>query len=470
MNSIKKLKSFVCQSRRALLPLLLPWIVLACAQNKDANHGESGGEDQGAGVTALDVDSVEGSLDSSAPADLDTVPDWPPFDPSADEYLGLPVLSIYTEPARFTELTENATTELTIPATARFDGRSYPDASLEIHGGFARTVAKKSFQLNLEDDDNLLWISQFNPLLPPETHDSIVLHASWIDATFLRNKLTMDAVRAQGGLSPRLTHVFVSINDQPQGLYILCERINARYLKRHRFDLTGTLYKATNHNAHWGYHRDPLAGFERKINEQTPPDDLATLRRLLTNIPANQEDFEEFITPILNLDAFMTWQRTHTFAQDVDTFTKNYYLYHDLAAPDHSPDNQFQLISWDADASWGLNWDGQDLHPFFNIDLHGSDRFSPRLLSIEHYRLMYLTRYQEALQGALHADTLLDQIAATASHIQDAARYDLELWPRNHKDFDTEIERLQNTVISRHLLLQALVADALNALNNSNNP
>ena len=358
---------------------------------------------------------------------------------------GLPVMVIQGSGNDLTQIHERFDEEITINVQVSWKGRSWSDVKLELHGGFARTVPKKSYRLVFPDDDELTG-DVFGDG-DTEEQRRLVLQASWIDQTFMRNKLTMDLVRELGGLAPRVGFVILEMNGQWLGLYQAIERIDRPYLNRHHLDKDGNLYKAESHWANWQAKEDPLAGYDVQEGKENPHEDLGELLDALSFTPAEFEAFESEVAPRLNLEDFMTWQTVHTLAMNADTFTKNYYLYHDIDAHPGTKKARFRVISWDADATWGNSWDGAVLEPDL-ASWHGSDAFSPRLFSVPEYKASYVQSYQDALDGSLSSGVIDLRIAATESLISQAAQADLEHWGRDGS-FDEELNRLKGAVTER---------------------
>ena len=239
----------------------------------------------------------------------------------------------------------------------------------------------------------------------------------------MRNKLTFDLIRSLGGLAPRVGYCVLSINGEWHGLYSLVERIDKPYLGRQGLDKDGNLYKAENHLANWDLAADPLDGFDVEINKDNSNDDLGELLEALTYTPQNLADFQAEVEPLLSLEDFHLWQQVHVFALNRDTFTKNYYLYHDLDEAPEDPKSRFRIVSWDADATFGLNWDGQWLDTN-EVSWHGSDTFSQRLYSIPAYKSAYIEAF-ECPQWCAFAPVIATRVASTTSRICSAAIADL---------------------------------------------
>ncbi|PIE17330.1 MAG: hypothetical protein CSA66_06055 [Proteobacteria bacterium] len=412
-----------------------------------------------------------GDADLLSPADASRLRDTDapvPADaaPAPLEGFGLPVIAVSVAPERFAAL-ERLTGEaeaIEIDVEVVYEGQRYRGVEMELHGGFARTVPKKSYRLKFDRGQQPVF--PFADAAPARRQRRLVLQASWIDPTWLRQKLTFDALRASGALAPRTGHAVLYVNRALRGLYLVIERVDKQLLRRRGLDDEGNVYKAVDHRANWVAKADPLAGYEHKVNEGNPTDDLGALLATLTHTPREHAAFEAAVAPALSLSDFMTYQRVHSYAMNQDAFTKNYYLYHDLTAEAGTPLARFRVISWDADATWGQSWDGAALDPrswpgrgagpAFDA-WHGRDGLSPALLGIPAYREVYLERYRRALSaGPLDAATLDAQVVALAERLGPAARADAARWGRG-ADFDAEIARLREAIAARHDVMSARV-------------
>lgn len=355
---------------------------------------------------------------------------------------GVHVLCLEVDAADLAALLIDPFADVEVPAGAWLDGVRHEGAALELHGGFARTVAKKSYRLRLGDD--AVPVRLFDGAL--ESHKRVVLQAAWVDPSFLRNRLTFDAVRAAGGLAPRLAHARVRLNGAPLGLFQVVERIDKHYLRRHGFGDRVNLYKAEDHAADFGPTDQPLEGYDHEI-AGGPVDDLADLLAALDATPLDLAAYEEAIAPRLDLADVSRYHRVHSFAMDRDAYTKNYFLARDLAATPGTPTARFRLISWDADATFCQNWDGTAVPPTPR-EVHGWDQLAARLFAIPAYREAHLADYRAALADALDAGALLADVAALAEVIAADARADLASWQPG-LDFDAEVARLAGCVAAR---------------------
>ncbi len=383
-----------------------------------------------------------------------------PDDPAAAGYVdashGLSTIAIWADPDDLDLIHANYDDDIPITVAVQMPEGTWEEVTFELHGGHARTLPKKTYRLVFPDgQEPVLDLFGDGEL---GTHRRFVLNASWIDPTFMRNRLTMDMARELGGLSPRLSYRILLLNGEWHGLYAVTERIDKPWVKRQDFDKDGNLYKAENSLANFAAKADHLDGYEMEINGDNPTADLASLLDILTYTPTTYDDFEAEVAPWLNIEEFMGWQLVHTLAMNTDTYTKNYYLYHDTDAPLGHDDHQFRVVSWDADATWGIAWDGQTVDTTASA-WHGTDTFSPRLFSIDTYLGSYKSMYTDALNELFTVSGLHTRVAALSSTIRTAALADLEHWERD-EDFDARVETLKTVIAGRHALMSELV-DAL---------
>lgn len=367
----------------------------------------------------------------------------------------LPHLAISVDPAALQRILEQPKERIEVDSTVRLGERYYRGVEFELHGGLARTFDKKSFRLKFQRGQQPL-LDLFGDGRAPVRR--VVLQASWVDTTFVRNKLTMDLVREMGGLAPRVGHVAVELNGLCLGLYAAIERIDEDWLGRQGLAAQANLYKAENHYANWAPAHAPT-GFAEVTNDDGDMDDLVELLRVLLQTPTEHSAFERSVAPRLHLGDFLTWHMVHSFAMNHDTFTKNFYFYHDPTAQPGTPADLFRMVSWDADATFGNNWDGAPLDAREDW-LHGGNQFSPRLFAIPEYREPYLQRFRAALQGGpLRPAALQAKAAVLREALRDEASWDLQRWHRG-VDFDAEMDRLDQVFVARRdVLLPAIAAE-----------
>ncbi len=304
--------------------------------------------------------------------------------------------------------------EVEVPAQIAVAGVGAP-GEFELHGGFARTVAKKSYRVRLSDATPLALFGE------AEWHQRFVLQAAWIDPTWLRNPLTFGLVTALGGLAPRVSFAELFVRGEYEGLYQIIERVDEHYLDSRGLSRHAQLYKADTNSANWKAKVDPMSGFNLVLGDAERTADLAALFNATTYTPATLTSFQENLEPLLDLEDFARWQRVMVLAGNRDSYTKNYYHYHAGGAP-------FRLVAWDCDATWGVSWDGEPSPPD-SLEWHGYDAFSPRLFSIPEYRERHVQASGDLLAGVGRVSRLGQSVRAAARHLEAAAARDAVRWP-----------------------------------------
>jgi hypothetical protein len=334
---------------------------------------------------------------------------------------------------------------LEVPAEVSLVGQRYGAVQLELHGGTARTFEKKSYRVRFADDH-----PEFDFFGDGEhKEERLVLQASWIDQTFVRAKLVMDLVRELGGLAPRVGYARLHVNGKYQGLYQVIERVDEHYLERNGFARDGNLYKAENHAADFGVHDDPLAGFAEITHEDMQADDLAELFQACMTTEQTHAAFEQSVAPRVSLEDFQIWYLVMSYALNLDTFSKNYYLYHDPQAQDPEHGSAFRIIHWDADTSFGMWWDGTRWKEPGSAELYGQrNKFAPRLFAITEYRQAYLERFRELLGSTFASERVLTRARQLLDVLEPYIVEERERWKRSGA-WDDERAYLEETIVLR---------------------
>lgn len=362
-------------------------------------------------------------------------------------------IALEVDPAAWDELHAHIHGDLRVPAVVTIDGERFDGGSVKAHGGAARDWPKKSYRVYLRDEPDVS-VDLFGD--GREKQRRFVLNASWIDRSFLRQALAMHIDREAGGLAPRVAFAQLSVNGELLGLYQLIERIDKPYLGRQGLESDRAhLYKAEDHRANWADKPNPMDGYEVQEGDPGDVSDLAALLAACSRTPLTDAAFAAEVAPLLDLEGFIVWQRGHTFMGDRDTFDKNYYLYHDVSAAPGTDAARFRVISWDADAVFGLEWEGTDL-PGDQRGWTGVDAFSGRLVQVPGWRARYLSEYRRALAEELDPERLRAWVDARAAEIADLARADLASWQPD-ADWPAEVERLEVMIDTRAAIMREVL-------------
>jgi hypothetical protein len=327
-------------------------------------------------------------------------------------------------------------------ATARmFDRFGLPvcdwiNVRAKYRGNAAVIEPKKYFSLRL--DDSAVWVGE-------RAYKHINLTSSYLDPTFMKDKLTYDLFREFGGSDsphyvPRCEYVELVVDGRYHGLYTISERVDDVGLgfeapgeSRFPCDLESqeteisvsgaagprgdgasqewpSLYKALGRNSSFrvlshGDYSQKVPSW-KKMAYWEPYEEFITL--------CGQTSDEEFISQLANrvdLDNIIDFHLMLWFNNDQDGWRSNIFI-----ARDGKPGSKFFLVPWDNDKS-------------FKKGGWLKNHLLKRLMKIyPGYNERLKARYHELRQGVLATDSLMDRIDDIAKRLQPAYRRDHEVW------------------------------------------
>ena len=246
-----------------------------------------------------------------------------------------------------------------------FSADDYPNdglisnAKMRQRGGESRSAPQKSFRIKLDKNIPVpLWRGE----------RKIQLMKSAYDPSRIRNKLSYDLMSEIPHLpSMRSQFAQLTITDQGEtedfGLFTQIENVGKEYLKRRGWNKDSRLYKP----ADFGYYDDS----ELNLNDDGEPVDLAAFEKLieikkgknhqnLISMVRDLNDYSvDFNTQIMgkyfNRNNYLTWFAVNLLVGNQDTHFHNYYLYNP------KDNDNFYLIPWDYDATFGMVVDSHDI-------------------------------------------------------------------------------------------------------------
>ena len=363
-------------------------------------------------------------------------------------------------PIIFLQATQQIVSEAKVPGTFRYLDSSTSESSAEqtkpaalrIHGATSRAYPKKSFGVTLETP---------MPLAGMKSQANWVLNAAYIDRSMMRHKLSYDLFRAlarpgthHNSVDSRFVEVF--LNGKYNGLYLLMERVDAKFLGLHPFnsnDLAhACIYKAVNHGADFSQPGHP--GFE-----QREPDPLTRAYwKPLDNFDrfvSSTDDAKFFaetngISVRLDLDNAIDFHLLVLLTSNMDGTDKNFVLARDHLAPGE-PIPKFFFVPWDYDATFGRNWNATRVDPANWLSHHLFDR----LLTNAEYRKRFVTRWNELRVGPFDAKQIRKMIDDNARTIGPAAQRNFVRWPvaqgyyPDQTDFEQDVAQMKVWVDAR---------------------
>ncbi|MEO8350383.1 MAG: CotH kinase family protein, partial [Chthoniobacteraceae bacterium] len=298
-------------------------------------------------------------------------------------------------------------------------GRFYDNARIDLHGQSSAGFAKKSYDLDFNEDNRFEWSSVGKRV------KDVNLLTNWGDKSKTHNVMTHEAMAMIGGVHHWCYQVRVQqvtpVNAATPAAHFwsiadMMEDGDDDFMERNGRDPDGALYKIYDNLSGSGSAEKKTRTFENKsdldaliagLNPGSPI--LARRRFAYDNL-----DLPQCISYFVGL----------AIASSQDHGHKNYYVYRDTPGT-----REWSILPWDVDLSWGRNW--LDASGYFtdtifvnnDLDMYNSSQQGKgenRLYSLivgnsdlsrlpaSEFRDMVLRRLRTVLDGYFSAPNVLE--------------------------------------------------------------
>ena len=225
--------------------------------------------------------------------------------------------------------------------------------NIKYRGGISTKYPKHSYSLKLDKDYSVAGLPKGK---------SWILNASYIDKTFIRHKLCYDLFKNMGeyNIAPQCAYAVVNENGNPQGLYVVMQRLTKKVLQIDDSDDNALIFKEPKL-----FFADSLMPAKQypneNYNEQTYPDfdKFGDKSAILDEfhkfiLESSDEDFKSKINDWIDLRNVVDWHLLLLFTNNSDGVLKNFYLYKiDSETP-------FRIAIWDCDHGLGRDGDNEN--------------------------------------------------------------------------------------------------------------
>ncbi len=296
---------------------------------------------------------------------------------------------------------------------------------IKCRGGVSSKFDKHSYSVKLADKYSLCGLP---------TNRSWILNANYIDKTFMRHKLCYDLFNSMGDndIAPKCAYALVRVNRQPQGLYVVMQRLNKQVLGIDKSDPEAVIFKEPNlfYPESKMPDKDPL---DENYHGQSYPDFDKGDRSAIVDefrdfiVKSPDETFYRHIGEWIDLQNLVDWHLFILFTNSGDGVLKNFYLYKQDA------NTPFRIALWDCDHSFGRDGDNEKNM----LKVLPEER---RNILID--RMMKSPKYMEALKNRYHElrrsgifsyDNIERMMRENDPYVRAGLEENLRLWP-----FDSE--------------------------------
>ncbi len=332
--------------------------------------------------------------------------------------------------------------------TATYAGDYYIKVDLTIDGALFNNIGVKfkgnssynnsSVKKSIKVDFNL-----YDSTLTCDGFKKINLNNGFKDPTFLREKVCLDFLNAQGVNAPRCTFANVYLNNQLWGLYTLVEEVDKTFLQDRFANKNGNLFKGDPHgdlkylgNNTSSYYPHYELHTNETVNDWS---DLLNFINLLNNTPSNI--LESSITNVLEINSwYKVWAGNILFA-NLDSYQgsgHNYFLYHNTAT------NKFEWIAWDVNEAFGNFQQGlsllqiKNLSPDYTPMPTGNRPLEEKLLANANMKAAYYNSLYQMLTSGFDTTNLYPLIDSLADWIRPSVYADPNKFFTNN-NFETNI-------------------------------
>ena len=231
-----------------------------------------------------------------------------------------------------------------------------PNATIELRGQSSRSFQQKSYKIKIIEKD-LNWYGYKN----------LNFNKHFEDDTRVKNKLSYDFFEKLDdfiSLDTRFVNLYImdigngEITYSNYGLFTFIEQPNKSFLKRHKLDANGNLYKAEFFE--FRRYPDNLKTIDditydnykfEEILESKGNNDHYKLLDMLDTLNDYSVDIDYIIDKYFDEDNLLTWLAVNILTENIDSNSRNYIIY--------SPLNSLKwyFIPWDYDKAWDHNYD-----------------------------------------------------------------------------------------------------------------
>ncbi|SFT55038.1 CotH protein [Lishizhenia tianjinensis] len=314
---------------------------------------------------------------------------------------------------------------------------------LKCRGGLSSAYGKHNYSLEFTKDFELC-------NLPAE--DDWILHASYIDKTFMRHKLSYDLFRQMSpqNIAPQSSFIQVTYNGDYHGIYLAMQRVNAKILGLSKKDTTAFLFKEPGIFYEHSNQQESKTGnyyFQKhpKFKKVDKHAHLARVNHFLFH--ASDAEFLADVGKYFDLDNIVDWHLLLLLSNNSDGILKNFYCYQ------VKDGKGLRIIPWDYDHAFGRDGNGDRNDLERNVDPQRAVLIQ-RLMTIElnnDYPRKLRERYAELRRSGVFSEINFNtRIEEMRQEILPYIQRNFEQWPVNgayypdSNDFEIEVKILSD--------------------------
>jgi spore coat protein CotH len=288
------------------------------------------------------------------------------------------------------------------------------------------------------------WAEKFMDFAPAR---DLVLLSSYSDYSLMHNQITYDLFRDLSKshhqeFAPKHYLIELFLNDEYQGVYEICENVDASLLGLNVFKENelnhSVLYKAVMRSANFGV-------IAPEFYEQKEPDlkfgeywrPYKELVKFVGRSPSNV--FQRDVKKIIDVENAIDFQILLAFTNQMDGPDHNLFI-----ARNNRPGDKFFIVPWDYDKSFGGPYDRMRISSLSHRLMKDFPEYIPALQA----------RWNELRGSVLSETSLMDRVDRIEEKIRDAASRNFKLWPiPDGKTHEIVVQEMKSWIKKRLVFL-----------------
>jgi spore coat protein CotH len=328
------------------------------------------------------------------------------------------IIEAFIDEDEYYNLLQNKKTNTKVPVKIIYNG-NVSTGLIRSSGGGSRMHPRWSYRIDLDTEYRIEGLSHFS------------LSSQSLDPTMIHTTIVSRVYALYGTPIFYNKHVFLKINDQDKGLYLIAERIDQEFFEMRSMP-TFEIYKA-------GFDADfrfdgpehPQFGFEKELPEDHNYQNLYDCIYAVDTSTVSQIEFS--LGAYIDLDSYLQYHAISSLTNNTDAFLNNYYMHRTSASAPYT------FIPWDFDRAFD---------PDKNVGLAGDNSLFNKIIQNTDIQQKYNDELIFILDNYYREDIIFPIIDSTAVHIAYAYEIDPFLGGAGRK-LDDEVAKLKCLISER---------------------
>jgi len=306
----------------------------------------------------------------------------------------IPVIEVFIDEDEYYNMLQTKVTETEAPAKIIYKGET-STGYIRSAGGGSRMHPRWSYRIDLTDNSEVEGLATFS------------LNSQSLDPTMIHTTIVSRLYALRGIPVFRNKHIFLKINNQDKGLYLIIERIDEDFFRVRNIPVY-EIYKAVfDADLSFDTAENPRFTYEKKMPEDN---NYAHLFEFINAIDTCAVlNIEQSLGSYMDIDNYITYHAISSLTNNYDAFKNNYYLQRaTLTAP-------YKFYPWDFDRSFD---------PDNKIGLAGANSLFDKLIQNPILKEKYKAELRFDLDHYFREDVIFPIIDSTARYIEPAYNLD----------------------------------------------